>query len=222
MVQIYPSLIAADMLNLEKEIQKLDPYVNGYHLDIMDYHFVRNLTFGPDTVNAVRRITDKPLYVHLMVDYPERYFERMKLHPHDIVAIHPESLSKKSFDALTRSIISYNWHPSLALNPETPTSIIQTLTTPLSHLLLMSVSPGFSGQKFMPRVFEKMREVLLLEKTFNNPFIIAIDGGINQDNAKALVQEGANQLIIGSALFSKNDPLEALFTLQSSLKSSQK
>lgn len=219
MVQILPSLIAADLLNLEKEIRKLDPYVDGYHLDIMDFHFVPNLTIGPDTVNAVRLITDKPLYVHLMVDYPERYFERMKLHTNDIVAIHPESPSILPLDNLISSIITYNWTPSLALNPETPTSILQNISTPLRHLLLMSVHPGFSGQKFMPLVFDKITEIMLEEKASGNPYIIAVDGGINQDNAQALIHAGAHQLIIGSALFSKDDPLEALFTLRASLKS---
>ncbi len=217
MIQLFPSLIAANLLNLEKEITQLDPYVDGYHLDVMDFHFVPNLTIGPDTINAIRAATEKLLYVHLMVEYPERYFERLQLRHGDIVAIHPESPSEMPLDKLITLISSHGWTPCVALNPETPASILEKISAPLNHLLLMSVNPGFSGQQFMPLVLLKLKEAISIGRAANNPYVIAVDGGINQENVEALVKDGADQLIIGSALFSQHNPVFAIKALRSSL-----
>ncbi len=212
MVQIFPSLIAANLLNLEKEIQRLEPHVDGYHIDVMDFHFVPNLTLGPDFVNAIRAATKKPLMVHLMVDYPERYFKRMALKEDDIVSIHPESPSENTPTELIQAIADLGWTPSLALNPDTNISVVQTIDAPLKHILLMSVNPGFSGQEFMPLVYEKIKEAQHLDA------IIAVDGGVNLDNARKLADTGAHQLVLGSALFKDSDPVKALSAIQKTLR----
>ena len=217
MAQIYPSLIAADLLNLEQVIKALDPYVDGYHIDVMDFHFVPNLTLGPDFVNAIRASTQKPLLVHLMVDYPERYFERLKLHKEDIVSIHSESESERTTSELIRAIASHGWTPSLAINPETDVSVISTIKAPFDHILLMSVNPGFSGQAFMPLVYDKISQVIDFGKETSTPYTIAIDGGVNGDNARKLVDAGAQQLVIGSALFNTPDLIKSLQVFKKSL-----
>lgn len=209
MSPFYPSLIAADLLNLKKEIQLLDPHVPGYHLDVMDYHFVPNMTMGPDWINAIRKATDKPLLIHLMVDNPENYLDRFTLNKDDIVSVHPESPSTLSFKELLHAIKAKGWIPSIALNPETPISIIKELAIQPQHILLMSVNPGFSGQEFMPVVYDKIKQL--------SGVPIAVDGGINPSNAKKLLEAGASQLVVGSALFNEGNPLKALQELQDSV-----
>ncbi len=212
MVEIFPSLIAADPLKLGQDIQLLDPHVEGYHIDVMDFHFVPNLTIGPDVVNAMRRATKKPLLVHLMVEYPERYFDRLFLNNKDIVAIHSEAPSEMSPTELIQTIKTYGYTPSLAINPETDVQVLTSITTPLEHVLLMSVNPGFSGQAFMPLVYDKIPEVLKL-----GPYTIAIDGGVNKQNAQKLFKAGAQQLVVGSAIFDEQDPLKALQEIRQSI-----
>lgn len=205
----YPSLIAADLLNLKKEIQLLDPHVPGYHIDVMDFHFVPNMTMGPDWVNAIRKATNRQLIVHLMVEYPEKLLQRLTLHEGDVVAVHPEAPSHLSLSELCTAIRNKGLIPSIALNPETPVSVLaQNGITP-DRVLLMSVNPGFSGQKFMPEVFDKIKQL--------HHASITVDGGVNTTNAKQLYDAGARKLVVGSALFGEGNPLKALQELQDSL-----
>lgn len=207
---IYPSLISANLLCLEEEIQTLEPYAAGFHLDVMDFHFVPNLTWGPDFINAIRAKAAKQLLVHLMVEYPEKYFARFKLHPQDIVSIHLESPSSLSLQELFAEITSRGWIPSIAINPYTPLEALISLTVPLKHVLLMSVQPGFSGQTFLPFILKKLKALNDFRKSHNLSFTISIDGGITADIAKELAKNGANQLAIASAIFHDSNPLKAL------------
>ncbi len=211
MAQIFPSLIAANVLCLKKVISACDPYVAGYHIDVMDFHFVPNLTWGPDMINAIDQATNKPLMVHLMVDYPEKYLDRFHLSPETIISIHAESPTKSSISDVLCTIKAHGWTPSIALNPETPISILDTIDTQVNHAILMSVNPGFSGQEFMPIVYEKIKDFLNQEQDYT----IAIDGGINSHNAHQLLEQGANQLAIGSAIFAAKDPLKELIKFSS-------
>ncbi len=204
MSPLYPSLIAADLLNLKEEITLLDPHVPGYHIDVMDFHFVPNMAMSPDLVNALRKATNKPFLVHLMVEYPERYFDRIHLRKGDIVSLHPEAPSKFSPKDLLEIIRQKGWTPSIALNPETSVSIIKELEP--EHVLLMAVNPGFSGQRFMPLVYDKLKEL--------KGYTVAIDGGVDKDNARKLIEAGADQLVVGSALFKDGDPLKTLQTIK--------
>jgi ribulose-phosphate 3-epimerase len=208
--------MAAHPLDIKNIVALLDPYVEGYHIDIMDFHFVPNLTCGFDMIHAIRKITQKRLQIHCMVEYPERYFERLELKEHDIISIHPESPSELNLQDICSLISSYNLIPSLAITPDLPIDIISRIST-IHHVLLMSVYPGFSGQPFMPEVFQKIEQVVALSQRVKVPYTIAIDGGVDQNNAQDLVNAGAQELVIGSALFSTNDPLTALKKLRASL-----
>lgn len=210
MVRIFPSLISADLLNLEREILEIDPYVSGYHLDVMDFHFVPNLTWGPSFINRIRRVTYKPLYIHLMVDYPEKYFKHFSLQKGDTVAIHYESPSLFTPLELFTIIQSYNLIPSIALKPSTALDVVFSLEESLSDVLIMSVEPGFSGQTFIPAIKEKIAALASWKRAHNLSFTISVDGGINRSNFGELVRLGADQLAIASAIFSDPNRLDAI------------
>lgn len=219
MVKIFPSLIASNLLRLQETLELLDPYVQGYHLDVMDFHFVPNLTWGPDFINALRAATNKQLFIHLMVDYPENYFNLLHLQPRDIISFHYESPSRFTCENLYTEIASRGLIPSIALNPETPVSVLSSLPT-LQHLLLMSVHPGFSGQQFIPSTLEKLAESVAFRTTHTLSFTIAVDGGITEENCRALVQGGADELAIATAIFKDDHPREAVQRIVSFLQNS--
>ncbi|MBA3751479.1 ribulose-phosphate 3-epimerase [Candidatus Dependentiae bacterium] len=213
MIKIFPSLISSDLLQIKQTLELLDPLVEGYHLDIMDFHFVPNLTWGPAFVNAIRAATKKQLFVHLMVDNPEQYFDLFSLQEDDIVSFHYESPSGYTPEELTTQISSRGWIPSIALNPETPLEVIFSLTN-LQHLLLMSVNPGFSGQTFITSTLEKLVQSATIRSQRNKPFTIAVDGGINENNCYELASSGADELAIATAIFKDPSPSQALLRLR--------
>ena len=217
MVSIFPSLISAPLLQLEDEIKLLEPYCAGFHLDVMDFQFVPNLTWGPAFINAIRQATSKQLIVHLMVDNPEKYIDRLQLNPADIIAIHLESPSTLTLTQLIQTIKSHNLIPSLAINPSTPIESLISLPIGLEHVLLMSVNPGFSGQKFIPRILDKLKTLNNFKKSHNLDFAIAVDGGIDETNIRQLVEHGANELAIASSIFAQKDHVKALKNLASLL-----
>ncbi len=218
MTSLFPSLISAHLLNLREEIQLLEPYVAGFHIDIMDFHFVDNLTWGPAFINEIRTATSKQLFVHLMVDFPEKYLDRMHLTHNDIVSVHWESPSDIGIQKVLEAIKLRNWIPSLALNPETSIKVLENIQIP-EHILLMSVNPGFSGQPFIREMLDKLKELTALRKQLSAPFTIALDGGITAENAKELVAAGADQLAVASAIFSDPDRVHAVHTLLKSIES---
>jgi ribulose-phosphate 3-epimerase len=209
MVMLFPSLIAANILELKTVLQSLEPICDGFHIDVMDFHFVDNLTWGPDTVNALRAATSKQFLVHLMVDYPEKYFSRLELAPNDVVSIHIESKT-----TLTACIQERNWQASIALNPHTPLEVLISTPAYFNHILLMSVHPGFSGQKLIPTVLYKLQALVLFRQAHSLDFTIALDGGINTDTIGQAVSFGAEQLVVGSAVFNQKDPVQALENLK--------
>ena len=213
MVKIFPSLISSNLLELHTTLELLDPFVGGYHIDIMDFHFVPNLTWGPDFVTAICGATRKQLFIHLMVEFPEKYLPLLRLSKGDIVSIHYESPSSLSLEALCNEISRQGWIPSIALNPETPLTVIYDLPF-LQHLLLMSVHPGFSGQKFIPSTLEKLAEAHAFKKQASRPFTLAVDGGIDEHTCSSLVKRGADQLAIATAIFKDGNPREAVQRIQ--------
>lgn len=210
MALIFPSLISANLLNLESDIKLLENHCDGFHLDIMDFHFVPNLTWGPDFVNAIRKITKKQLYIHLMVDYPEKYFERFEINKNDIVSVHIESPTTVPFSQIIYDIKSYGWIPSIAINPFTPLEAIISCNAPFENVLLMSVNPGFSGQKFLPHSIDRLKALNNLRSAHKLNFTIAVDGGINSTNSKQLISNGADQIIAASAIFNFKDKIQAI------------
>lgn len=214
MIQIFPSLISSNLLNLQKEIELLEPYCEGFHLDVMDFHFVSNLTWGSQFINSIRAATSKTISVHLMVDYPEKYLEQFNLYKNDIISVHIESPSNVSFNQLFSNIRSLNLVPSIAIKPTTPLETIVSCPVAIEHILLMSVEPGFSGQSFLPYSINRLKALNNFRIAHNLNFTICMDGGITSHNINELIKNGADQFAIASAIFSHKDKISALKKLQ--------
>src|SRR5690554_5522456 len=206
---VAPSLLAADFANLARDVEMINQSeADWLHMDIMDGVFVPNISFGIPVMEAVHAISKKPLDVHLMIVQPERYIEAFKNAGAHILNVHYEASPH-----LHRTIESIHQHGMLAgvtLNPHTPVSVLEEIITEVDLVLIMSVNPGFGGQKFIPGSFEKisrLKELILKRKS---KAWIEVDGGVDQNNARELVQAGADILVAGSYVFKAPDPQEAI------------
>jgi ribulose-phosphate 3-epimerase len=208
MANIYPTLLSLDFLNIQKELEKIDPHAYGYQLDIMDNHFVPNLTYGPDLVNAVARFTYKKIWVHLMVDDAEYLIDRFFMQPESIVTFHIESKTKIS--ETIKRIEAKKWLPSIAINPKTPLEEIFPFLPVIHQVLVMSVEPGFAQQDFLPETADRIRKLVGFRQTSGLPFRIGVDGGIKIENIGSVVTEGADDIAVASAIFTAEDPAKAL------------
>ena len=209
-MQIFPSIVCGDLLNLEKTMQSLDSACDGYHVDVMDDHFVPNLTIGPDFVNAITSKTALPCHVHLMVDNPKKWLARLNLKKEDTLTFHIETMPSniELFD-LADEIRANGWKNGLALNPDTPLPEYSVLQY-FDQILIMSVNPGFSGQRFIPEVVEKVKNLVNIKKRYSSDLQIVIDGGIDKQNIKMLVDLGVDVFCVGSAVFASQYPRKAL------------
>lgn len=218
-MKLFPSLISSNLLRLEETISALEPHVDGFHLDVMDFHYVPNLTWGPAFINAIRRATRKQLWVHLMVDNPQAYLEHFELAPGDILSFHPEVLEPAAALAFCKEITARELIPSIALKPTTPLQAIvllfeQQKSSQPQQVLLMSVEPGFSGQTFLPTALNRLQELVLLRTKLFTEFTIGIDGGITRENIGAVLAAGAQDIAAASAIFSAPDPLQTIKLLR--------
>ncbi len=204
MVKIAPSLLSADFRNIEKEIKAVEKCgVELLHLDIMDGHFVPNLTFGPMIVGAINRCTDLPLDVHLMIENPDSLVEEFVKSGADYLTVSIEAC--KHLNRTINLIKSYKVKAGCALNPATSLCMVKPILKELDLLLLMTVNPGFGGQKFIPSVLHKIEEAKKLIKELKLKTDIEVDGGINPETAKPVKKAGATILVAGNAIFkSKN------------------
>lgn len=209
-MEIYPSLISSNVLNLQSTINQLDSYCDGYHLDIMDDHFVPNLTWGPAFINAISESTHLPLQVHLMVDNPAAWVDRLKLCINDCFVFHAEAVEHNDALLLINRVKLKKVKVGIALNPTTSIRMIEHLLPQLDHVLVMSVEPGFSGQKFIPSILNKVDELFHIRSTRNFSFKIGVDGGVTHDNIALLAQHHVDVVGVASAIFFKPNPLEAL------------
>ncbi len=203
MVKLYPSLMAADLLCLKEQINALDPLCDGYHLDIMDDHFVPNLTFGADMVQAIAAHTNKQIWLHLMIENVKQFLEKCTVPAHSLISFHIESQNKA--DEIINIIKENNWLPSIAINPKTNVERILPYLNIIDQVLIMSVEPGHSGQRFIPSVVNKVDQLLTIRKKKELSFQIGMDGGINQENISELARKGVDDFAIGSALFESDD-----------------
>lgn len=210
MIALYPSLISSNLLELGATIKNLEPWCAGFHLDVMDFHFVPNLTWGPPFINAIRTAATKQLLVHLMVTDPEKMFDLFKLQSHDIVSVHVETIHSSH---IFYKIKHAQLQPSIAIGPNTPLSELDPYLAHIEHVLIMSVEPGFSGQEFLPQTFERLEQLIKLRDEKKLIFSIGLDGGINQQNLAMLKQYPIDNLAIASAIFNSKDPKEALENL---------
>lgn len=211
MIKIFPSLMAANQLNLASAVKKLEAYADGFHLDIMDAHFVPNLSLSTDVVHQLAQTTKKQLSVHLMVDNPEEIIETLHLKKNNVVTFHLESTQHP--EELIKEIKRKNLLVGIALRPATPLSSLYPYLDTIDQILIMTVEPGFSGQKIIPEIFQKIEDLANYQQVNNFFQPIAVDGGITKANIKQLVDGGAEILSIGSAIFDAQDPVNALLEL---------
>jgi len=213
-MKIFPSLISSDLLNLEKSIKILEPESDGFHIDVMDDHFVPNLTWGPAFVNAIASIAQKPLLVHLMVDNPKKWLDRLNLEPKDIFVFHCEAIEQPFIPEFIDVIRDRNIKAGIAVSPKTSINNIFDYLPKLDHVLLMSVEPGFSGQKFMPEVLDKVVPLVELREKQGFTFELSMDGGIGKENIQKLAALGVDQVGIANAIFSQTDWIKAIKELK--------
>jgi len=218
-VKIYPSLISSDLLNLEKSIKSLDDHCDGYHLDVMDGHFVPNLTWGPAFIKRIIATTKLPVDVHLMVENPYWWVDKFELRENDEFVFHYESLVDKDKILLLIELLKKkNWKIGIAINPKTDIEKIIPFLPLLDQVLLMSVEPGFSGQKFISSVAQKVTELMKIKKSKNYIFKICMDGGIGKDNIKMISDLGVEQCGVASSIFGEGNPVENLRNLYNLVK----
>jgi ribulose-phosphate 3-epimerase len=203
-IQISPSILSADFSQLGVEIKRLEEGgADMIHVDVMDGHFVPNLTIGPPVIKALRKQCDLKFDVHLMISPVHKYIESYADAGADIITIHPEATD--NLEASILKIRELNKKVGVSLNPESKIDLIKGFLDKIDLILIMSVNPGFGGQKFMPEVLEKIKELKKIQNDNNLDFDIEIDGGINFDNCKDAIEAGANILVSGTTIFKSNN-----------------
>ena len=203
-IQISPSILSADFSQLGNEIKRLEEGgADMIHVDVMDGHFVPNLTIGPPVIKTLRKYTKLPFDVHLMISPVHKYIEDYAKAGANIITIHPEATSnlKESIDLIKK----LNVKVGVSLNPDTKINIIENILDKIDLVLVMSVYPGFGGQKFIPEAIKKIENLSNLKKNKNLNFDIEVDGGINFENNKIVIKAGANILVSGTTIFKEND-----------------
>ena len=203
-IQISPSILSADFSQLGNEIKKLEEGgADMIHVDVMDGHFVPNLTIGPPVIKALRNQCSIKFDVHLMISPVHKYIEAYADAGADIITIHPEATD--NLEESISKIKSLNKKVGVSLNPESKLDLITNYLEKIDLVLIMSVNPGFGGQKFMPEVLDKVKKLKEIKSKRNMNFDIEIDGGINFDNCQSAIEAGANILVSGTTVFKSNN-----------------
>ena len=203
-IKVSPSILAAEFGNIERECDLIDKSdADWFHLDVMDGIFVPNISFGMPIVKAIRKMTSKPLDVHLMITQPERYIEKFIDIGSDIISFHIEATNKMEENI---SIIkSKNVKVGIAINPDTPIGDLKDIISKIDLVCLMGVHPGFAGQKFIENTFDRLKQLKALIKDSNSKALIEVDGGVNENNHMDLKSLGADVLVAGSYIFNSED-----------------
>ena len=213
MALLAPSLLSADFVRLAEEIARVEAAgADWLHLDIMDGHFVPNLTFGPPVVAAIRKITKLPLDVHLMVTNPADLVEQFAAAGADWLTVHVET--EPHLHRLVNRIRELGVKPAVTLNPATPVAQLDDILSEVDMVLVMSVNPGFGGQKFIPASLAKISRLKEKLSQIGRPVLIEVDGGVNETTAPQLVQAGVDVLVAGSAVFGSRDLKATISTLK--------
>ncbi|NEU29418.1 ribulose-phosphate 3-epimerase [bacterium LRH843] len=213
MIKIAPSILSADFSKLGEEVKEVERGGADYiHVDVMDGHFVPNITIGPLIVEAIRPVTNLPLDVHLMIENPDAYIPQFAKAGADILSVHVEACPH-----LHRTIHLIKEHgvkAGVVLNPATPVEAIEPILADVDLVLLMTVNPGFGGQTFIESVLPKIEKVANLARSLSLNIDIEIDGGVNSETAKLCVAAGANVLVAGSAIYNQEDRAKAIAAIR--------
>lgn len=206
---VAPSLLSADFGNLQRDVQMIDrSEAQWLHLDIMDGVFVPNISFGFPVITHVRKYTSKPLDVHLMIVDPDRYIDRFAQAGANYLTVHYEAC--RHLHRTVAQIREAGMHPGVALNPHTPPELLVDLLADLDMVLIMSVNPGFGGQKFIPQALHRVERLYAMVQEYNPELLIEVDGGVSATNAAALWRAGVQVLVAGNAVFGASAPEQAI------------
>lgn len=213
MVKIAPSILAADFSILAKEVTDVEQGGADYiHIDVMDGHFVPNISFGPVVIEAIRPLTSLPFDVHLMIEEPERYITDFVNVGSDLISVHVEAcrhLHRTIYQIKERGVKA-----GVVLNPATPVEAVREILPDIDLVLLMTVNPGFGGQTFIPGILKKIEQIARYKEEYGYTFEIEVDGGINQETGRLCVEKGANVLVAGSSIFKEQDRKKAIQLLR--------
>ena len=211
---VAPSLLAADFTKLSAEIEMINQSeADWLHLDVMDGQFVPNITFGMFIIKAIKKMCQKPLDVHLMIEQPERYIEEFREAGADVITVHYEASTH--LHRTLQQIKATGAKAGVALNPHTSVRLLEDVLEDIDLVCLMSVNPGFGGQKFIYRTIPKIKELREMAIIRNLNPLIEIDGGVGLQNAEKILQAGANVLVAGSSVFRSENPLDSIHRLKS-------
>lgn len=210
---VAPSILAADFANLQRDIELINKSdADWIHVDIMDGMFVPNISFGFPVVSAVKKHAEKPLDVHLMIVEPDRYLQKFKEAGAAGLTVHYEACP--NLHRTVQYIKELGCRAGVALNPHTPVFLLEDIIAELDMVLIMSVNPGFGGQRFIEHTYKKLRDIKALASEYNPDLLIEVDGGVDEHNLSMLLDAGANVLVAGSSVFSAANPTVAIARLK--------
>jgi ribulose-phosphate 3-epimerase len=208
-VEIAPSILAANFASLGEEIRAVERGgATLLHVDVMDGHFVPNISIGVPVVESLRKATRLPLDVHLMIENPEEYIQPFAEAGADMISVHQEATAH--LDRALSMVREHGCKPGAVINPATPVAMLSEVLDIVDYVLVMSVNPGFGGQKFIPGALEKIRQLKSIRERYNQSLRIEVDGGVAPENVAELVQAGAEILVAGTSIFHTPDPAEAV------------